>query len=415
MFATYGDEEAALKHLRYFLLTKVVFLAGCGGGPTLAQRQVESAPAVHALQDGQFDDALSQSNTILEKQPQTPEALLVRAITRYRTTVNQLVLDGRTLAMGLDAGGINQRYLSAAAKQAEADLALVDRDLAEAQKSTDVSLELCLACWKGIDWNGDGRVNHRDELLLQIEVDAQGKPIPEDDPRRTPTFRFDDGDIAWARAFVGFERAALDIVLAYDFNGVNDVLRDERNTKRLVLKLVDKQRVADAKQRLLEAIDQSAACRRAFLAETDDDREWVPNPRQKSHPIPLDVDQALYDTWGGVLEDLRKIVNGDEGIGVADVADLLKGEITVSGARGFVNIGAMLDHPKDIVIVSDDIEMLEKRSTNLGAILSTMLGEYYVASMKPSALPKRLARMKGEIDAHQDEFEHKLRYVFWLN
>jgi hypothetical protein len=181
------------------------------------------------------------------------------------------------------------------------------------------------------------------------------------------------------------------------------------------LKLVDKQRVADAKQRLLEAIDQSAACRRAFLAETDDDREWVPNPRQKSHPIPLDVDQALYDTWGGVLEDLRKIVNGDEGIGVADVADLLKGEITVSGARGFVNIGAMLDHPKDIVIVSDDIEMLEKRSTNLGAVLSTMLGEYYVASMKPSALPKRLARMKGEIDAHQDEFEHKLRYVFWLN
>ncbi len=415
MFAKNGNQEAALKHLRIFLLTKVVFLAGCGGGPTLAQRQVESAPAVQALQDGQFDDALAKSNTILEKQPQTPEALLVRAITRYRTTATQLVMDGRTVVVGgLEAGGINQRYLHATAKQAEADLALVDQDLAEAQKSSNVALELCLACWKGIDWNGDGRVNHRDELLLQIEVDAHGEPIPEGDPRRTPTFRFDDGDIAWARAYVGFQRAALDIVLAYDFNGVNEVLRDQRNSKRLVLKLVDKQRITEAKARLLEAIDQSAACRSAYLAETDDDREWVPNPRQKNHPMPLDVDQALYDTWGGVLEDLRKIVNGDEGIGVADVADLLKGEIKVSGARGYINIGAMLDHPKDIVIAGDDIEILEKRS-NISAVLSTLLGEYYVTSMKPSALPKRLARMKGEIDAHHEDIEHKLRYMFWLN
>lgn len=406
-----------MKHLRIFLLTKVVFLAGCGGGPTLAQRQVESAPAVQALQGGQFDDALTKSNAILEKQPQTPEALLVRAITRYRTTATQLVIDGRTVVVGgLEAGGINQRYLHATAKQAEADLALVDQDLAEAQKSSNVALELCLACWKDIDWNGDGRVNHRDELLLQIEVDAQGEPIPEGDPRRTPTFRFDDGDIAWARAYVGFQRAVLDIVLAYDFSGINDVLADgRRGSKRIVLKLVDKQRITAAKERLLEAIDQSAACRAAYLAETDDDREWVPSPRQKNHPMPLEVDQTLYETWGGVLEDLRKIVNGDEGIGVADVADLFKDEVRLSGARGFVDIGGMLNRPKDIVLAEEDLEMLDKRSRNIGAVLSTVLGEYYVTSMKPSALPKRLARMKGEIDAHHEDIEHKLRYMFWLN
>lgn len=401
---------------RYFLLMGAALFLGCGG-PTLAQRQAESAPAIQALQQGQFEEAAKKANTALEKDSQTPEALLVRAITRYRTTMTQLALDGRTVVVGaFEAGGVNQRFLHTIAEQAEGDLATVDADLAAAQKGDHVSLELCLACWKGVDWTGDGRVNFRDEKLLQIEVDERGEELPEDDPRRTPTFRFDDGDIAWARAFVGFERAALDIVLAYDFSGLNKVMRDRHErADRLVLRLVDKSRIAAAKTRLLEAIEQSAACRKAYLEETDDDREWVPNPRQKSHPMPLPVDQALYETWGGVLEDLRKIVEGDEGIAVADLAELLKGEIEVSGARGFVDIGSMLNRPKDIVLLEQDVKMLDREPVNLGAALSTILGEYYVDKMKPSALPKRLARMKGEIDAHEEDIEHKLRYLFWLN
>lgn len=399
-----------------FLFTAMTFFLGCGG-PTLAQRQVESAPAIQSLQQGHFDEALERANSVLEKDSKTPEALVVRAIARYRATTNQLVLGGRTVVMGgFVAGGINQRYLHATAKQAEADYAAVDADLAEAQKSSNVALELCLACWKGVDWNGDGRVNHRDELLLQIEIDENSEPLPEDDPRRTPTFRFDDGDIAWARAFIGFERALLDIILAYDFNGINEALRESDDAKRrLVLKLVDKTRINAAKTRLLEAIEQSAACRKAYLAETDDDREWVPNPRQKSHPMPLPVDEALYETWDGVLGDLQKLVNGDEGLAVADIVTLLKDDLKVSGGRGFVNIGAMLDHPKDIVIHEEDIDALDRRNVNLGAALSSILGEYYVPSMKPSALPKRLARMKGEVDARHESIEHKLRYLFWLN
>lgn len=399
-----------------FLLTAMTFFLGCGG-PTLAQRQADSAPAIQSLQQGHFDDALEQANAALGKDSKTAEALVVRAIARYRTTTNQLVLDGRTVVLGgLEAGRINQRYLQATAKQAEADLAAVDADLAAAQKSSNVALELCLACWKGVDWNGDGRVNHRDELLLQIEVDEHGEPLPEGDPRRTPTFRFDDGDLAWARAFVGFERALLDIVLAYDFNGINEAMRGGDDApRRLVLKLVDKDRIAAAKTRLLEAIDQSAACRKAYLAETDDDREWVPNPRQKNHPMPLPVDDALYETWDGVLGDLQKLVNGDEGLSVADIVALLKDDLKVSGGRGFINIGAMLDHPKDIVLREEDIDSLDRRNANLSAILPSIFGEYYVSSMKPSALPKRLARMKGEVDARHESIEHKLRYLFWLN
>jgi len=204
--------------------------------------------------------------------------------------------------------------------------------------------------------------------------------------------------------------------LAFDFSGINDAIHEGKDaSRRLVLRLVDKNRIAEAKTRLLEAIDQSAACRKAYLAETDDDREWVPNPRQKSHPMPLPVDDALYETWDGVLGDLRKLVNGDEGLAVADIATLLQDELKVSGRRGFINIGAMLDNPKDIVIHEEDIGALDKNVVNLGAAFSSMLGEYYVTSMKPSALPKRLMRMKGEVDAHHESIEHKLRYLLWLN
>lgn len=411
-----GTRGGTLIQPRHLLVGMAAFFLGCGGS-TFAERRVETAPAVQALQEGRFDDAVTKADAVIQKDGQAPEALLIRAITRYRTTINQLVLDGRTIVVGgLEAGGINQRYLQTTVTQAEADLAAVDADLAKVQQSPDVALELCLACWKGVDWNGDGRVNHRDELLLQIEVDEHGEPLPEDDPRRKPTFRFDHGDVAWARAFVGFERALLDVVLAYDYSGVNEAMREGRDIpKEIKLRLVDKKRIADAKERLLEAIDQSAACRKAYLEETDDDREWVPNPRQKSHPMPLPVDQALYDTWGGVLDDLRKLAKGEEGIGAADVANLVKGEMAVSGARGFVNLGAMLDHPKDIVLHGQDLEMLDMKPLNLGAMLGAVLGEYYVADMKPSALPKRLLRMKGDIDAHNEDIERKLRYLFWLN
>ncbi len=403
--------------LRGSLVALSMLVVGCGAAPTRARRHIEAAPAVEALRQGSFDEATKRAGRTIEEDPQNPEALIVRAIARYRATMTQMVLDGRTVVIGgLEGGTFNQRYLRFAAEQSEADLAAVEADLAKVAASPDVSLELCLACWKDVDWTGDGRVNRRDELLLQIEVDKNGEPLPEDDPRRKPTFRFDHGDVAWARAFVGFERAALDVILAYDYTALNDVLAPRRaRPPRVVLKLVDPGRIAAAKSRFLEALDQSEAARQAYLRETDDDREWVPNPRQKSHPMPLPVDQALYETWGGVLGDLRRLVRGEEGIAVADVARLLEGEVQVTFARGFVDIGAMLERPRDITLDARDIEQLEEEPVNAGVLLKAILGDYYVEEMKASPLPKRLARMKGEIDARQEDIEHKLKYLFWLN
>lgn len=400
-----------ITRFRSALLACAALSLGCVG-PTLESRRDAARPAIAAIQQGNFDVAERLAGERISADGEDPYGRLVRAIVRYKKAVHQLFLDGRTtFAGGLAAGGLNQKFIQTTFRDAESELAAVEADLAIVARQRGLSMEICLACWE-IDWNGDGRVDERDHRLFQIEQDAQGEPIPEDDPRRKPTFRFDDGDVAWARAFVSFERAALDVVLAYDLGGVNEA-RVARH-KRIVLRLVDPDRIAQARRRILEGLEQSDASRRAYLAETDDDREWVPNPRQKSHPMPLPVDQALYDTWEGVVGDLQRLVRGEEGLHAGDLLALL-GERMKHPPRGYLDVGRMLSHPKDIVLDLADLGRLERGRGDVEITMSAVFGEYYVPEMKPSPLSRRLARMKGEMDSQKEDLEHKLRYLFWLN
>src|SRR6185503_14972606 len=140
-----GLPEGGLLARRPASLLACVLWLGCGA-PTLAEQHVSATPAVEALQKGSFADAAGRARDVLEADPGNPQALLVRAIVRYRATQQQLVLDGRTVVIGGMAGGINARYMRAAAEQAERELAAVETDLAEVAEAKGVSLELCLAC-----------------------------------------------------------------------------------------------------------------------------------------------------------------------------------------------------------------------------------------------------------------------------
>jgi hypothetical protein len=399
---------------------KWAFLAGSAlslgcASPTLESRREAAAPAVAALQGGRFDEADKLASERSASDSGDPYSHMVHAITRFKKTNHQLVLDGTAMVLGgLETGTLNQKYLRTTFGDAESELAAVESDLAVAAREPAFSMELCPACWE-IDWNGNGHIDNRDKLLLQLEQDADGNPIPDDDPRRKPTFRFDHGDVAWARAFVSFERAGLDLLLAYDWTEAARVVEghaDEHGSK-IVIRLVDPDRVEQARTRILEGLAQSDQSRRDYLVETDDDREWMPSPRQKNHPIPLPVDQALYDTWEGVVGDVRRLVEGEEGLSVSE-ALALADERPRFPPSGYLDIGRMLSHPKDIVIDVDAIERLDRKRDVDGEV-SAFFGEYYVTSMKPSPLPRRLFRMKDEIDKQEGEFDRKLRYLFWIN
>jgi hypothetical protein len=252
---------------------------------------------------------------------------------------------------------------------------------------------------------------------LELEVDADGSRLPSGDPRRRPTFRFDLGDIYWARAMVSFQRAALAIISAYDYDELDQAIGRACNDLRVTLRLRDEAAIHKARDLIAQGLGHAGAARKAYLAETDDDREWVPNPRQENHPLPLPVDEKLFCTWEAVLTDLGKLLRGEEGLSVEELAQLGDDQWE-DPPQGFLHIGNMLSRPGDIVLDEEKLERTERRGRtkeDVEAALTDVLGDKYVPRMKPSKLVSRLARMKGEVERGEESLERKLRYLLWLN
>jgi len=380
------------------------------------RHRVAAAPAIAALQRGDFEVARDEATALIASEPNNAFGQLVLALARYRGAMEQLNVDVRTVVFaGLGAGGFNHRYMRASLSQTSEALAAVDDSLAVAAAQPAIALELCLACWQ-VDWNHNRRIDRADRLLFQIETDADGHPLPAGDPRRKPVFRFDRGDVSWARAFVAFQRAALELVLAYDWDAIDELLGalDGKPPKRLVVHLRRPERVARARALILEALHHSAEARARYLDEDDDDREWMPNPHQRSHPLPLPVDAALYDTWAAVVGDLERLVRGQEGLSLSELAALGEHQ-PAHPLRGYLDVGQLLAHPADIVIPVADLERAIDHGQRLEAALRTLLGKGYRTQMNASPLLGRLARMKGEAERGEESFERKLRYLLWVN
>ena len=408
----------------------ILSLAGCSGaaksrkagpghapGPSLEQRRAAAAPCVAQLRAGKFDDAQAAAAALLKQDAANPFAAAVAAITLYKKTMHQLSTDVRTVVFGaFRAGGFNHKYMRSTLTDTEGALGQVEAHLAVAARSPGVAVELCLACWE-IDWNRNGRVDRRDRRLFAIERDEKGNRIDEQDKRFRPVFRYDHGDVYWARAFIAFQRAALNLVLAYKWTELDRLLNRRKKVRSLSIKLAKPELVAAARALILDGLQYADDSRKAYLAETDDDAEWLPNPRQKDHPMPLPVDQQLYDTWEGVLADLRDMLESKTGLSVAQLAQLGDHKWKEPPV-GYLDIGLMLSKPKDIVLNLDGLLDLNTRDEDRGkveALLREHLGEYYRKKMTPSPLIKRLERMKSEIKRGEESMERKLRYLLWLN
>ena len=406
--------------MRVIAVVSLLFvLCGCAGvqkvATTTPEQEAAAKPCVAALQAGNFEEAQKAAQAVLAKDPHNPQAGLVSGIARYQGVMHNFYRDMTSVIGGAFVGrAINHRLLKWALEQAETELEKVEQDLAGGSAVADVRLELCLACWER-DWNHSGQVDDRDRLLFQIEQDADGNMIPEGDPRRKPTFHFDVGDVFWARAMVAFQRAAFNLVLAYKLPEMGELMAAGRESV-ITIKMVDLARVHKARDLILAGLEHADRARLEYLKEIDDVGEWVPNPKQKNHPLPLPVDQLLYETWEGVLRDLRALLKGEEGIGVAEAAQLGDHQWE-NPPGGFINIKKLLDNPGDIVIRLDNVDALEgdRSKENAEKVLKDIFGEKYVPQMKPTPLLKRLSRMKREMEKGEESLERKLRYLLWLN
>jgi hypothetical protein len=403
--------------VRTIIITGIVagLVASCSSDAkplrTPEQRGTDSAPAVDALRAGNFDDAAKQATAALQLDPKNAQAAAVRAIAGYQVAGETMVHEiGRIME---EADGI-EAIDHAAGRKAWQDfvdrLDAVDRDLAVVAADKNFSLELCIACWEH-DWNHSGEVDDRDRRMFEIEFDGAGGELPEGDARRRPTFRFDGGDADWARAMLSFQRAAVELILAYKWSELDKLWKGD--VERLVIHMNDPARVKRARERILQGVEYADRCREAYLAETDDDREWVPNPRQKSHPVPYAVDDELYATWGAVTRDVHHLLRSDEGISLKEVAAIADDDLPRMVPDAYIDVGRMLADPQDIVIELRGID--DGNPKDVEKVLRGLLGHGFATKMKPSPLVARLNKMKGQLDRDEDTLDRKLRYLFWLN
>jgi hypothetical protein len=224
-------------------------------------------------------------------------------------------------------------------------------------------LEIDLAdLWFDID--GDGRRSTSEGALDAFGPMLLGWRWSERDPATpAPVVRFDVADAAWLSAYSHFIGGFGNTLLAYDpttpiteVMGARAQLDTMRGSERddmmipdeqdwidiaaVVLRTLnqtpDKARAADALIAYLAMIDDNRAFWRRADAETDNDREWIPNGKQTAalgFTLPPDTSAV----WQAVLGDAEAVLRGKRLVPYLWLGD-----------DAGVNVGRMFTDPRPI-------------------------------------------------------------------
>ncbi len=188
-----------------------------------------------------------------------------------------------------------------------------------------------------LDLDGDGKPSDHETLggMMQALMRQQG-PLPAD-----VQIAFDTADIYWLRGYMRFITAAAQFGLAHDFQAsfdktfhvffpraglplAKDLLRPLTSNlfsegaigdaiafiHLINWPVVEPERLNDARLRLLAMANLSRQSWTAARAETDNDREWLPNPKQAGAMAPLAVTDATIDGWLSVMAEFEAVLEG---------------------------------------------------------------------------------------------------------
>ncbi len=211
-----------------------------------------------------------------------------------------------------------------------ADLQAADATLGGV-KNEDVKLPLHLI---GVRFDMDGNGNPEEPLLAVLSRYMGGRSGVRGDDALQITF--DRGDVAWLRGYSNLLMAFAEVALAHDGQQLFDhtahlvfanveakypFLEDKENdlTWNIVdlvamihllrLPVCEPARMKAALGHLEQMIVLSRESWKCILAETDDDHEWIPNPKQHA-VIGVGVQQEMVDGWLGFLGEAEKLLSG---------------------------------------------------------------------------------------------------------
>jgi len=160
---------------------------------------------------------------------------------------------------------------------------------------------------------------------------------------------FDRGDVAWLRAYCHLLTGMLDFYLAFDTEQIFNLSSDEVFAKpkyppppkekrqwdevlRVIL-VKEPARLGRFRRHLMKVADLNRETWKFIRAETDDDHEWLPNPRQKG-VLGMPVRDDMVDAWLGMVAEFEALLDGKRTLGAS------------KDGKGF-NLKALLDDPPE--------------------------------------------------------------------
>ncbi|WP_157959693.1 hypothetical protein [Devosia submarina] len=209
-----------------------------------------------------------------------------------------------------------------------------------------------------LDLDGDGTAGEGENLgaLLGGLWESDDIPAPDAPPpgNKTKTKRdqaattrftigFDRADAIWFAGYMQITAAPVDLVLAHDFSGFfgaflhrvfpkaglpmenysrgGTLLMDPESDTNIAdfiaaihtldFPVTEPARLAGVLDRLREITRLSRRNWELILAETDDNRELVPSPRQTSLAPDMPVTQPVVDAWLATLETVDQVLAGE--------------------------------------------------------------------------------------------------------
>jgi hypothetical protein len=224
------------------------------------------------------------------------------------------------------------------------DLARAEATLGEVGDN-DVALVVDLVRVR-LDMRADGHPDEDESLgrVLATLSRAPGQPPP---MPAAVEVKFDAGDAAWLRGYAHVLMALDEFLLAHDFHVTFDAtfhrffpravtpfaaplaapphnpgafgIPDATVFADLIAfnhtinwPVVDAARMHRVRTHLLAMIAMSRQSWKLIEAETGDDREWIPNPRQKHAALGATVTERQLGAWYQVLDEFEAVLNGQK-------------------------------------------------------------------------------------------------------
>jgi hypothetical protein len=190
-----------------------------------------------------------------------------------------------------------------------------------------------------MDFNGDGKLDAT-ESFWNVFTRISGIRATEQ-AAKAFTINFDAGDVAWLRGYCNLISAIVETVLAYDerqlFNATAHLMFTKPQTPypfladgRKVFQFGDNldfvdvvafihlinfpvlepQRLTNAFQHLQSTLALSRESWKLIVAETDNDREWLPNSKQKGVIPNAVVTQPMIDSWLNFVGESEQLLAG---------------------------------------------------------------------------------------------------------